>query len=86
MPHNIEPDTIHKNITDPNAALIKVPNIGPVPAIFKSCTKNAFHHFIGTQSTPSLITIAGVCLSLCAKIFPLPCHKQDSRQSALQKK
>ena len=65
----MEPNTIHRNTTGPNTAPIKAPKIGPVPAIFKSCTRKAFQGFMGTQSTPSWMAMAGVFLPSGAKIF-----------------
>ena len=65
----MEPKAIQRKTTGPNTAPIRAPNMGPVPAMFSSCPRKAFHVFIGTQSTPSLTATAGVCLSSGAKIF-----------------
>lgn len=54
---------IHRNTTGPKQAPISAPKIGPVPAIFKSCTRNTFHAGIGMKSTPSFFAYAGVSLS-----------------------
>ena len=48
---------------------MSAPKIGPVPAMLRSWIKNDFHFFMGTQSTPSFMAIAGVCLSSGAKTF-----------------
>ena len=59
--HNIlKVKTIHINTIGPKSAPLIAPKIGPVPAIFKSSIKNAFHFGRGVISTPSGFLIAGV--------------------------
>lgn len=53
----------------PNTAPISAPKMGPVPAMFRSCTRKAFQVFMGTQSTPSFTARAGVCRSSGEKTF-----------------
>ena len=62
-PPKMEPNTIQRKTTGPKQAPMRAPKIGPVPAILSSCMRSAFQVFIGTQSTPSLISTAGVFLS-----------------------
>jgi len=65
----MEPNTIHRKTTGPKQAPIRAPKIGPVPAMFSSCTRKAFQGFMGTQSTPSLMAMAGVCRPSGPNVF-----------------
>ena len=46
-PMKMVPRVIHRNAAGPNNAPCMAPNMGPNPAMFKKCTKNALYFGIG---------------------------------------